>query len=248
MQSLLRGLDILFQVGDGDGPVSPADLAVALDLPRPTVYRLVDTLVTRGLIARQAGGLVPTPRLLMLGGGGSATLSLCDVVEPHLQRLLADVGETVGLHVRVGDHRRCVAEIEGHHGIRWARGIGFTAPVWSGAVGHVLLAGIPEAAREELYERIELAPLAANSVRDIEELRAGVDLTRERGWGASESQTVDGAAATAAPVRDQRGGTVAVMSLYAPAHRYDELKAHVDDLLRAAAAASRDWKAIAPGS
>jgi IclR family transcriptional regulator, pca regulon regulatory protein len=247
VQSLVRGLDILFCVCESDAPMSPADLAASLDLPRPTVYRLVDTLVTRGLLARQGRSLVPTPRLLMLGGTNRAMLSLRGVAHPHLQRLLAEVGETAGLHIRVGDHRMCVEEIEGHHGIRWARGVGFTAPVWSGAVGHVLLAGIPEQAREEVYERIELTPLAANSVRSIDELRERVDLARERGWSSSRSETVDGAAATAAPVHDEYG-TVAVMSLYAPADRFDVLHDHVDDLLRAAGDASRDWTAIAPGA
>lgn len=245
VQSLVRGLDILFLVAERNEPITPAELAKQLGLPRPTIYRLVDTLAQRGLLARNGGGLVPTPRLLMLGGTNRVTLSLQSVVQPHLQRLLAAVGETAGLHVRVGDHRRCIEEIEGHHGIRWARGVGFTAPVWSGAVGYVLLAGLPEPAREDLYRRLELVPLASNAPQSLDELRDRVATAREQGWSASCSETVEGAAATAAPVYDERG-TVAVMSLYAPADRFDVLQAHVANLRAAANDASSDWMEVAP--
>ena len=246
VQSLVRGLDILFRVAESAAPVTAAQLATDLDLPRPTVYRLVDTLVARGLLARQDRGLVPTPRLLMLGGTSRTTLRLQTVVQPRMQWLLETVGETVGLHVRVGDHRRCIEEVEGHHGIHWARGVGFTAPVWSGAVGHVLLAGLPDPAREELYQRIRLAPLGSNSPRDMNELRERVDAAREQSWSSSSSETVEGAAAIAAPISDDRG-TVAVMSLYAPADRFDVLLEHVDDLREAAVKASSEWMAVAPG-
>jgi len=245
VQSLVRGLDILFHVAESTGPVTVAQLAAELELPRPTVYRLVDTLASRGLLARQDRGLVPTPRLLMLGGTNSTTLSLQSVAEPHLQWLVEAVGETVGLHVRVGDHRRSIDEIEGVHGIRWARGVGFTAPVWSGAVGHVILAGLTDPAREELYGRISFTPMGPSASRNLDELRERVDLARERGWSASRSETVEGAAAVAAPVYDERG-TVAVMSLYAPADRFDVLLEHVDDLRHAAGATSADWMAVAP--
>ncbi len=244
VQSLVRGLDILFHVAESSEPVTASQLAADLQLPRPTVYRLLDTLVGRGLVARQGRTIVPTPRLLMLGTSRTA-LSMERVVRPHLQWLVEAVGETVGLHVRVGDHRRCIDEIEGSHGIRWARGVGFTAPIWSGAVGHMMLAGLPDAALEELYGRIELTPLSSNSTRDLDALRARVDAARKQGWSASRSETVEGAAAVAAPVHDEIG-TVAAMSLYAPADRFEGLLAHVDDLRRAARDASTGWMAVAP--
>lgn len=243
MQSVNRALDVLFLIAGCDQPVLPVTISVDLDLPRPTVYRILETLSKRGIIARVDRGFVSTPKLAALTLSDNM-LQLADMVSPYLHRLVAATGETSGLHVRIGDTRRCVAEVEGYHGIRWARGVGFTAPVWSGAVGHVLLAGMGRDPFDELAERIDFRPLATNTVRNVEALRQRVEQTRIRGWGASTSETVEGASAIAAPVSDELGAAVGVLSLYAPADRFKDIQDLAPRLLAVAKEASDEWVQI----
>lgn len=70
MQSVNRALDVLFHLAEATGPASAASIARRVDLPRPTVYRILDTLVARHLVAKEAAGFV--------------------VVDSELRRLIAD--------------------------------------------------------------------------------------------------------------------------------------------------------------
>jgi IclR family acetate operon transcriptional repressor len=240
MQSVNRALDVLFLLAGSGEPRSASSIARDLDLPRPTVYRILDTLGGKGIVAKVGDGFGVTEKLGRLAAG-PVGVGLADMIGRHLQNLAAITRETSGLHVRVGDVRRCIAEVEGYHGIRWARGVGFTAPVWSGAVGHVILADLPDSEVAEIAGRADFTPLATNTASGIDQLRARVAAARERGWSRSVGETVDGASAVAAPVRDHQGRAVGVMSLYAPADRFEAIQECVPDLLRIAAAASDEW-------
>ena len=66
----LTGKDVLFHLAEATGPASAASIARRVDLPRPTVYRILDTLVARHLVAKEAAGFV--------------------VVDSELRRLIAD--------------------------------------------------------------------------------------------------------------------------------------------------------------
>lgn len=243
MQSVNRALDVLFLLAQSGGTRAASTVAKELDLPRPTVYRILETLGSRGVVAKVGDEFGVTEKLGRIAAGPVGVV-LTDVVRGHLHSLVGITNETSGLHARYGDVRRCIAEVEGSHGIRWARGVGFTAPVWSGAVGHVILADLPDDEIAEIAGRTDFPPLATNTVRDLDALLERVERTRARGWGASVGETVDGAAAIAAPIGDQSGRTAAVMSLYAPADRFSAVKEYVPALLRTAAAVSEEWVGV----
>lgn len=240
MQSVSRALDVLFLLAQSGGTRPASTVARELDLPRPTVYRILETLGSKGVVAKVGDEFGVTEKLGRIAAG-SAGIGLADVVGRYLQTLVGITDETTGLHVRYGDVRRCIAEVEGHHGIRWARGVGFTAPVWSGAVGHMILADLSEEEIVQIAARADFTPLASNTVSGLDELLDRVTGARERGWSLSSGETVEGAAAVAAPLKNHVGRTVAVMSLYAPADRFAAIQKYVPALLEAVAAASADW-------
>lgn len=244
VQSVGRALDLLFLLSQTDHAVSASALAERLEFPRSTVYRLAETLMAYGIVARQRDGFVTTPKLFLLTSGSRAALSLGDVAEPHLARLVELTQETAGLHTRIGSLRRCVAEVEGYHGIRWARGVGFTAPLWSGAVGHVLLAALADADIDTFLAAADIRPLASRTVMSRADVKERALHARAEGWSASESETVEGASAIAAPVTGANG-TIAAISLYAPASRSSSLLDRIPQLVAIAKVASDEWCRVA---
>ncbi len=244
MKSVNRALDVLFEIAGADHPMTALALSRQLELPRPTVYRILDTLEARGIVARIEDGTVITSKLGLLLGDSAQAARLSDLIKPYLQRLVSVTKETSSLHVRVGDLRRCVSEVEGYHGIRWARGPGFTAPVWSGAVGYVILAGLAEADLDVLLSEISFSQLASNTAKNVEELRERVEKARIKGWSASQSETVDGAAAVAAPMLDVSGDVVGVLSLYAAADRFHSMQEFVPELLAITEEAANQWMLV----
>lgn len=246
MQSVLKAFDVLFAVAYADTPPTVASLSETLSLPRSTVHRILDTLTTAGVVSRRGldKGFVMTPKLALASSASQNTAALADMIVPYLHRLVAISEETSSLHLRVGDLRVCVTEIEGSRGIRWVRGAGWSAPIWAGAVGRMLLAGESEHEIDEILGRSHPRRLAQNTVTEAAKLRTLVSVARAKGWSASTSETVDGAAAVAAPVVTANGRTVAVLSMYAAADRLPQMESLTPKLCAIANEAAAEWNRI----
>jgi IclR family transcriptional regulator, mhp operon transcriptional activator len=83
-----RGLDVLHEVNRSGG-IRAGDVARALDLPRPTVYRLLATLEELGYVARSASDdrFRVTRRALSLGDGYDPGVVICQAAAPFLAEL-----------------------------------------------------------------------------------------------------------------------------------------------------------------
>ena len=246
VQSVRRSLDVLFAVAQADRPPTVSTLSSRLNLPRSTVHRILDTLLEAGVVARRGSerGYVITPKLALATSASQNTATLADMILPFLHRLVAIREETASLHIRVGDMRVCVAEVEGSRGIRWARGIGWSAPIWAGAVGRMLMTDMSGCDLDELLARSDLYSLASNTVTDRVRLSALIDEVRAQGWSSSVSETFDCAAAVAAPLTSAGGRTIAVLSLYASAERVAHMESLVPQLCSIAAEAAEQWDRI----
>ncbi|MFD2155146.1 IclR family transcriptional regulator [Rhodococcus jostii] len=243
-QSAVRALDLLFLIAQTEKPIGMAEAAQALNLPRSTVYRLAQILVDYGVVVRLPEGLLPAPRLFLFTSGNRAAASMEATLEPHLNRCRDLTRDTAGLHVRVGWYRRTIAEIEGFHGIRWTRGVGYTAPLWNGAVGYVLSLALSDDELDQMLDQADLTPLASNTPKTPAQVRERIAETRSQGWCYSEGESVDGAAAIAAPVT-AGGKIVASLSVYAPVSRGRELTAFGEELAEVAKEASQTWQHFA---
>ncbi len=85
VRALLRGLEVLRHV-NAVGSARAGEIARALDLPRPTVYRLIETLEEAGYVTFSASSnIVRVTRLAASLGDGSAMHSeLCQIGAPLL--------------------------------------------------------------------------------------------------------------------------------------------------------------------
>ena len=88
VRAFKRGLDVLRQVNRSGG-IRAGDVARQLDLPRPTVYRLLETLEELGYIARSASDdrFRVTRHALSLGDGYDPGIFICQVAAPYLAEL-----------------------------------------------------------------------------------------------------------------------------------------------------------------
>src|SRR3974377_963931 len=71
------------------GGIPAGDVARQLNLPRPTVYRLLETLEELGYVARSASDdrFRVTRRALSLGAGYAPRIVICQAAPPYLAEL-----------------------------------------------------------------------------------------------------------------------------------------------------------------
>jgi IclR family mhp operon transcriptional activator len=88
VRAFKRGLDVLHEINRSGG-IRAGDVARQLDLPRPTVYRLLETLEELGYVARSASDdrFRVTRRASSLGDGYDPSVVVCQAAAPHLTEL-----------------------------------------------------------------------------------------------------------------------------------------------------------------
>ncbi len=136
-----RALAILDAFTEQDRTLSLAVLAERTGYYKSTLLRLAATLEQRGYLTRLADRSWRLgPAASRLGSVFQAAFDLGDVVEPVLQKLVRETGETAAFHVREGSVRISLYRVESPQRIRDHVRQGEHLPLDRGAGGKVLLA------------------------------------------------------------------------------------------------------------
>lgn len=213
IQSVERAAAILHLLAAESEPVSLAHVSAALDLAKGTAHGLLRTLIEVGFVTQDADtGLYRLgPDLLQLG---SVQMDLNELRSRALNwtdALAARTGEAVRLAAY-----RDAQVVVAHHvfradGSRQEMQTGAVVPLHASALGKVLLAFDPGAARSIVGA--ELESLTYRTVTDRYQLLRELADIRDRGWAAAVEEAEPGLAEVAAPVRDKGGYVVAAVGV-----------------------------------
>lgn len=227
-QSVVRAIAIVEAVAGSRDGLSISALSRAVDLPAPTVSRLVQTLVQLRLLARR-----PRSREVVLGMGavriGASHVigrELLGVARGHLEAIASELGETVEISQLVDDAASYLADavevllrIESKHVLRAASFNG-RIPVYATSVGKIILAHRSDKELERVLSG-PLPPLARGTITDPERLRAEILAVRRSGVAIGVDEIEVGAAGVAAGIHDLRGDLVGILHVEGPSARLD---------------------------
>ena len=142
VRAVERALDILKAFSVYDDELSAAQLLERVPLSRPTLYRLLQTLVQSGFVVSSG-----EPQRFRLGPAvgqltqvWSSSLNVSALGQAIMQRVWAATQETVALFVPQGAMRLCVAELPSPQALSFKRGVGYQERIVLGASGQVILA------------------------------------------------------------------------------------------------------------
>lgn len=212
-----RSIAIL-QSFTADQPLmSVIELQKKVGLSRPTLYRLLHTLASRGLI--QAEG---DPQRFRLAHGVMSlahvwlkALDVVNVARPILEELRDRTGETAALFRLQEDRGICILECESRHVLSISRGIGDSLTLAQGATGKAMLAFMEGDRQSEFLARL---PKDASRTQLEDALRT----TKRTGYSTSRGEIFLGAVAVSAPYFDHRGSVVGSIGLYGPSARVND--------------------------
>lgn len=217
------------------------ELSEQLGLTKSTVHRLLQVLLRRGMVARDASqrGYTLGYRVLALAQAVQGEATLRQICQAPMQWLRTVTQETVGLYVIAGDVRLCLEELESPQMLRMTAGVGRCFPLDRGAASKALLADGPASA--DAWHRATAALPAARR----EWLLGEVEQLKTRGYAISSGETVPGSASIAAPVRDATGSVTAAISVGGPSSRFtdDTIPTYAGALLEAVERIRRDLEA-----
>jgi DNA-binding IclR family transcriptional regulator len=180
-----------------------SQLALALDLPRATLYRLLNTLMQRHWVVQSGSTYELTPRLreLLHEEGGDEEAALIERVTPLLHRLVSETRETAHLAALDGDRVVYLAKVDSPHPIRMFSRVGWRGPLHATAAGKVLLA----AADASLLERIcdeGLERFTPKTIVQRQRLEAELAQVRAQGHAVDDEELIDGLTCVSVPILD----------------------------------------------
>jgi IclR family pca regulon transcriptional regulator len=219
VQSLERGLAVIRAFGADTPSLTLSEVARATGLTRAATRRFLLTLGDLGDVRCDGRYFELTPRVLELGYAFLSSLSLPEVAEPHLERLVAEVHESSSVSVLDGDDIVYVARVPTSRIMRVSINVGTRFPAYATSMGRVLLAGMEPDEIDAFLARAELVRLSARTITAEPKLRAELARVRRQGWAMVDQELEEGLRSVAAPIRDRAGQVVAAVNLSAHASR-----------------------------
>ena len=206
MSVLEKTTRVLNELARADVFLTASEVSARTDLPRSSVYRLLDELCTFGLARKDGTRYGMGPRLLLWGEAAAASFDLRQAAEASMRRLRDTLHESVHLYVRSGSVRICIAAVEGDYGLRRFVRVGDPLPLHVGAAGKVLLAFSDDPTVEESLRlaRAEADTPTYPNPLEPQALMRELERIRVDPWTLSVDEREAGVAAVAAPVRDRR--------------------------------------------
>jgi len=203
-----------------EGTLTVADAAERLGVARSTAHRLLQMLVYRDFAVQDEARVYHAGPVLQLAAYSRSQTSLLRATAmPHLERLVAVLGESANLAIRTGADARFIASVESAQSLRVTSREGMVFPAHRSTGGLLLLA---ELADDEVAQIYAAAAQEDAERPDLMALRRELAQIRAQGFVVNQGRSEKGVVAVGVPVRDPDGTALAGLSISMPEARYDK--------------------------
>lgn len=219
MGGLAKGLAVIetFTAERPRQSISEASAASGLD--RATTRRCLLTLAHQGYADYDGKFFTLTPRVLRLGTACLATMPLPQIVQPLLDRLSEEMGESSSVSILDGSEIVYVARAAQKKVMSVVLMPGSRLPAYCTSMGRVLLSGLPEPEARAILNAGPLPARTSRTLTDPEAIMAVLSQVRTQGYAAIDQEVEEGLRSIAVPLLNARGRVVAALNTGLPASR-----------------------------
>lgn len=224
--SITRVLDIIEAISTAKHPPSPLDLAVELDIPKPSIHRLLQTLEQEKFVKTDMyGGYI-------LGDRTYDMLMSSWQQEPRkmerlaiLQRLSDQINETCGIAILQNNQMLYTDRVQANWPLQVYLPIGSTVPLWCTSSGKLFLSFQAEKIRKNILEHLPIVPLTKNTITDRILLEENLNQIFQHKIGTDNEEFISGMVACSVPI-EKDNTIIACLYVHAPT-----IRKSLDDLL-----------------
>lgn len=210
VQSVDRTIDVLEALAEAGGIARSKEIAQSVDLPVPTVHRLLATLNARGYVLQLPDRRYALGSRLVRLGDAAAQQSGARV-QPALGRLVAELEETVNLAFLTQDTMTYVAQASSHRSMRMFTEVGRRVALHTSGVGKAVLTTMPDARVRDVLDHL--------GARTREAVLHEIEVSRRRGFAIDDEEQEVGVRCLAVAVPG--GPAPAALSVSGPSSRLE---------------------------
>lgn len=244
-----KALGVLDLVASFEKPVKFSEVLARSDLPKGTAYRLIQNLVAEGMLAYDTRFQTYSlgMRLVRLAHVAWSQASLAPVARPILDRLSAEVGETIHLAQLDNAHVLYVDKRNAHRPVEMFSQAGKVGPAYCTGVGKAILAHLPQAELDHALQMQSYHRFTDNTLTSAEALRTDLAQIRAEGVSFDREEHEPGIICIAQPILHEGEHVMGALSITTTTARasLDSLRSYEPAMRRAArdiASAMRLWQ------
>jgi DNA-binding IclR family transcriptional regulator len=233
VQVLHKTLDILETIKTSPAGIGLAELTRIVEMPKPTVFRILVTLEGRGYLNRREDGRYwLTQKLFDLQRDISIEQQLNRAAQPVMEKLVETCKETVNLGLLDGGEVVVINTLESPQAVRMTSKIGHRRYLHTTGLGKILLAGLADKEVERLIKIKGLPPLTPHSITSEKALMSEIRRVRSQGYALDNQENELEGRCIAAAIRGPNDSTLAALSISGPVFRtnLDRLRSFLNDL------------------
>lgn len=226
--TVARVVRLMAVLAEADGPLSIAEIAARLGVPRPTAHRLVNLLREEGMVEADpvSRRYQPGAEFLRLGSMVAHRHPLSELAAPVMRELVRRSGETclLGLYLPSTHQMMFAAQEASQHALGYQVELMQPIPVVWGASGRAILGFLPDVEVEAAVARADPSPATGEPPPTLSALRREIAAIRQRGYSYTCAQKIPQSRGIAAPILGADGIARGSLCLTVPEIRFDEAK------------------------
>ncbi len=203
-----------------------SDLSVRLAMPKATVYRFLQTMMTLGYVRQEKDseryGL--TMRMFELGTKALQYPDLVELSKNHMQLMADTTGETVHLGTLIDSEIIYIHKVDSRHMLGMYSRVGRRAPLHCTAIGKVLMAWEDPERRERVLKGADFKRYREKTIVDSQAFTDELLRVKAQGYGEDREEFDDHIRCLGVPIFDRLNRPIAGLSISFPTFRYDESK------------------------
>lgn len=233
VSSVLKVFSILQTMGE-QGKVGVSELSQKLMMSKATTYRFLQTMKTLGYVQQEAEAdkYSLTMKLFKLGALSLDEVDLIELADKEMRVISAETNEALHLGAFDEDAIIYIHKIDSNYNLRMQSRIGRRNPLYSTAIGKVLLADKSDDEVRAILAGVEFVKHTEKTHANAEALITELAQVRGQHFAEDNEEQEPGLYCIAAPVYDRFDRVIAGVSISFPTIRFDtERKAHYVTLL-----------------
>lgn len=235
---LQNGLAVIECFDERRPRLTITDVAKSTGLTRAAARRYLITLTRLGYADHDGKFFSLTPKVLRLGYAALSAMTLPSRVQPWLERISGETGESSSAAVLDDTEVVYIARSATRRIMSIGLGVGSRLPAYCTSLGRVLLAAKDDAWLAGYLAKVERPALTPRTVTDADAILALLRGVRQQGHCIVDEELELGLRSVAVPVRDGSGQVRCAINVGVQTHRMsmDELRTQILPRLEQAAA------------
>ncbi|WP_137130870.1 IclR family transcriptional regulator [Rhizobium sp. FY34] len=212
-----KGLRVIEAFGENRPRLSIADVSKLTGLDRATARRCLLTLSELGYADYDGKFFALTPKILRLGHAYLSATPLPHIIQPFLDRLSDDVGQSASASVLDGAEIVYIARASQRRVMSINLMPGSRLPAYCASMGRILLASLGDDEAQALISQSPLHAFTPHTMTDPDLLMNEIRQVRVQGYAVIDQELELGLCSIAVALVNGRGRAVAAINIGAPA-------------------------------